>query len=94
MRARIPRERLLLVPEATVCVACQRELEKSDSRMFMAPQSTEVIPTRREESLETTEPPEEDDDGLVEYSIGDLSDEDLKKRKRSSTGQGKEFEDS
>jgi RNA polymerase-binding transcription factor DksA len=92
--ARIPKERLLLVPEATLCVACQRELERLDSRTSIAPQSTEFIFTRGEESLESTEAPEEDDDGLVEYSIGDLSDEDLKKRKRSSTGQGKEFEDS
>ena len=30
---RIPKERLLLVPEATLCVACQREMEKMDSRM-------------------------------------------------------------
>jgi DnaK suppressor protein len=77
--ARIPKERLLLVPEATLCVACQRELEKSDSRTSTASQSTEFIPTRREESLDTTEAPEEEDEGLVEYSIDDLSDEDLDK---------------
>ena len=74
---RIPKERLLLVPEATLCVTCQRELEKMDSRMSVASQSTEFIPTRREESLETTEPHEEDDDGLVEYSIDDVTDEEL-----------------
>jgi DnaK suppressor protein len=72
---RIPKERLLLVPEATLCVACQRELEKIDSRMSMASQSTEFIPTRREELLETAEPSEEDDDGLVEYSIDDVNDD-------------------
>ena len=75
--ARIPKERLLLVPEATLCVACQRELEKSDSKMSMASKSTDLIPARREESLETAEPSEEDGDGLVEYSIDDLSDEGL-----------------
>ena len=74
---RIPKERLLLVPEATLCVTCQREYEKMDSRMSMASQSTEFIPTRREESLESTEASEEDDDGLVEYSIDTVSDEDL-----------------
>ena len=74
---RIPKERLLLVPEATLCVTCQRELEKMDSRMSMASQSTEFIPARREESLESTEASEEDDDGLVEYSIDTVSDEDL-----------------
>ena len=73
---RIPKERLLLVPEATLCVACQSELEKMDSRMSMASQSTEFIPTRREESLESTEASEEDDDGLIEYSIDDVNDED------------------
>ena len=73
---RIPKERLLLVPEATLCVACQSELEKMDSRMSMASQSTEFIPTRREESLESTEASEEDDDGLIEYSIDDVTDED------------------
>jgi RNA polymerase-binding transcription factor DksA len=74
---RIPKERLLLVPEATLCVTCQRELEKMDSRMSMAFQSTDFSPTRREESLESTEASEEDDDGLVEYSIDSVSDEDL-----------------
>jgi DnaK suppressor protein len=75
--ARIPKERLLLVPEATLCVACQRELEKLDSRMSMTSQATEFSPTRREVSWETTEPPEEDDDVLVEYSIDTVSDKDL-----------------
>ena len=74
---RIPKERLLLVPEATLCVTCQREYEKMDSRMSMASQSPDFIPTRKEESLETAEPSEEDDDGLVEYSIDTVSDEDL-----------------
>jgi hypothetical protein len=32
--------------------------------------------------LESTEAPEEDDDGLVEYSIDDLSDEDLGENER------------
>jgi len=74
---RIPKERLLLVPEATLCVACQRELEKMDSRMSMASHSTGFSPTRREVSWETTEPPEEDDNLLVEYHIGTLPDVDM-----------------
>jgi RNA polymerase-binding transcription factor DksA len=73
---RIPKERLLLVPEATLCVACQRELEKMDFRRSIASQSTEFSPIRREVSLETMKPSEEDDDGLVEYSIDDVMDED------------------
>jgi hypothetical protein len=58
-------------------VTCQRELEKMDSRMSMASQSTEFISTSRELSWETRESPEEDDDVLVEYSIDTVSDEDL-----------------
>jgi len=36
---RIPDERLLIVPEATRCVPCQRELEKWDSRVALAEMS-------------------------------------------------------
>ena len=74
---RIPKERLLLVPEATLCVACQRELEKMDSRMSMASHTTGFSPTRREVTWETTEPPEEDDNLLVEYHIGTVPDVDI-----------------
>ena len=37
---RIPPERLLIVPEATLCVACQRELEKVDSLRRMSRQTS------------------------------------------------------
>ena len=76
---RIPKERLLLVPETTLCVACQTELEKLDSRMSMASHSAEfsLSPTRREVSWETTESSEEDDDVLVEYHTDTLSDMDI-----------------
>jgi RNA polymerase-binding transcription factor len=37
---RIPPERLLIVPEATLCVACQRELEKVDSLRKMSRQNS------------------------------------------------------
>jgi RNA polymerase-binding transcription factor len=74
---RIPKERLLLVPEATLCVACQRELEKMDSRTSMASHPTGFSPTRREVSWETTEPPEEDDNLLVEYHISTMPDVDM-----------------
>ena len=47
-----------------------------DSRMSKASQSTGFIPTRREETWDTTEPSEEDNDVLVEYSIDTVSDED------------------
>ncbi len=74
---RIPRARLLLVPEATLCVACQRELEKMDSRMSMATRSSGFSPTRREVSWETSEPPEEDDNLLVEYHISAMPNVDM-----------------
>lgn len=74
---RIPKARLLLVPEATLCVACQRETEKMDSRMSMATRSSGFSPTRREVTLETTEPHEEDDNLLVEYHISTLPNVDM-----------------
>ena len=74
---RIPKERLLLVPEATLCVACQREMEKMDSRISMATRSPGFSPTRREVTWETTEPHEEDDNLLVEYHIGTLPNVDI-----------------
>jgi RNA polymerase-binding protein DksA len=68
----IPRERLLIVPETTLCVACQRELEKMDQRNSMASRGTSSMgPNRREVIWESTEPVEEDD-ALVEYHIGSL----------------------
>jgi DnaK suppressor protein len=74
---RIPKERLLLVPEATLCVACQRELEKMDSRMSMASRASGFSPTRREVSWETSEPQEEDDNQLVEYHISTMPNVDM-----------------
>jgi len=74
---RIPKDRLLLVPEATLCVACQREMEKMDSRMSMASRSSGFSPTRREVSWETSEPQEEDDNILVEYHISTMPNVDI-----------------
>jgi len=92
---RIPKERLLLVPETTLCVACQRELEKFDFRMSTASRSTEFSPTRREVSWETTEPSEEDDDVLVEYHIDTLSDVDMDENETEALPEGhKEAKDS
>jgi len=91
----IPKERLLLVPEATLCVACQRELEKMDSRMSMASRSSGFSPTRREVSWEATEPPEEDDNLLVEYHIGGtLPNEDMDGNDTEGPLEDKEDKDS
>jgi len=90
---RIPKERLLLVPEATLCVACQRELEKMDSRMSMASHTTGFSPTRREVTWETTEPPEEDDNLLVEYHIGTVPDVDINESDTEGPPEDKEDKD-
>jgi DnaK suppressor protein len=87
---RIPKERLLLVPEATLCVACQRELEKMDSRMSIASRSSGFSPTRREVTWETTEPPEEDDNLLVEYTIGTLPNVDMEETDTEAPPEDKE----
>jgi len=91
---RIPKERLLLVPEATLCVACQRELEKMDSRTSMASHPTGFSPTRREVSWETTEPPEEDDNLLVEYHISTMPDVDMNESDTEVPPEDKEDKDS
>jgi RNA polymerase-binding protein DksA len=91
---RIPKERLLLVPEATLCVTCQRELEKMDSRMSMASHSTGFSPTRREVSWETTEPPEEDDNLLVEYHISTMPDVDVNEADTEGPPEDKEDKES
>lgn len=87
---RIPKERLLLVPEATLCVACQREMEKMDSRISMASRSSGFSPTRREVTWETTEPPEEDDNLLVEYTIGTLPNVDMEETDTEAPPEDKE----
>ena len=91
---RIPKERLLLVPEATLCVICQRELEKMDSRMSMASHPTGFSPTRREVSWETTEPPEEDDNLLVEYHISTMPDVDVNEADAEGPPEDKEDKES
>ena len=74
----IPRERILIVPETTLCVACQRELEKMDQRKSMAARATSAMgPTRREVSWESNEFSDEDDNTLVEYQIGSIPSVDI-----------------
>jgi RNA polymerase-binding protein DksA len=91
---RIPKERLLLVPEATLCVTCQREMEKMDSRMSLATRSSGFSPTRREVSWETTEPPEEDENLLVEYHIDTMPNVDIDENETEVPPEDKEDKDS
>jgi DnaK suppressor protein len=88
---RIPRERLLVVPETTLCVACQRELEKLDQRKSMASRASSTLsPTRREVSWESSEPVDEDDNVLVEYHIGTLPSVDIEETETEPLPEDKE----
>ena len=66
----IPPERLLIVPEATLCVACQRELEKMDSLKRVS----------RQNSIRLRMPPLEDLESENELPMldNDIIDSDLK----------------
>jgi DnaK suppressor protein len=87
----IPRERLMIVPEATFCVACQRELEKLDQRKAMAAKASSGLgsPTRREVSFEPTESPE-DDDNLTVSTLGALPSVDLEETEPEAPPEEKE----
>jgi len=88
----IPRERLMIVPEATLCVTCQRELEKLDQRRAMAAKAASGLgsPTRREVSWETAESPEEDDNLTVEYHLGTVPSADLEETETETPPEDKE----
>ena len=59
----IPRERLLVIPEATLCVTCQRELEKMDSqRSVETGASTDF---GRERNINWVKPTDFDDKGYL-----------------------------
>ncbi len=67
----IPPERLLIMPEAALCVPCQRETEKLDQKRSMAVRGSSTFGSRREMDWEGG-PAEEEEDVLVEYHIGSL----------------------
>jgi DnaK suppressor protein len=68
----IPRERLIIVPEASLCVACQRELEKLDHKKSLAARGPSTFGSRKDMDWEGSSPPDEDDGMLIEYHIGSL----------------------
>jgi DnaK suppressor protein len=88
----IPKERLIVVPEATLCVNCQRELEKVDQRKAMAASVSSGLgsPTRRDVTFETTESPEEEDNLTIEYHIGTLPSVDIEETEPESPPEDKE----
>lgn len=79
---RIPDERLLIVPEATRCVPCQREMEKWDSRGGLA--ETSHSSSRRKKESAWGSGDHSDDEVKISFktdmdylSFGDLGDADL-----------------
>lgn len=68
----IPKDRLLVLPHATLCVPCQRELEKLDLKRSMAARGPASFGVRKEMDWEGSGGGEEDDNMLVEYHIGSL----------------------
>jgi RNA polymerase-binding transcription factor DksA len=69
----IPKDRLLVLPDATLCVPCQRELEKLDLKRSMAAHGSATFGTRKELDWEgSAGGGEEDDNMLIEYHIGSL----------------------
>jgi DnaK suppressor protein len=73
----IPKERLLIMPEATLCVPCQREIEKLDQRRFIISRGTPNFGTRREVDWEPGGGSEDDENILIEYHIGSLPEVDI-----------------
>jgi DnaK suppressor protein len=68
----IPQERLLVMPDATLCVPCQRELERLDQMRSMAARGSAGFGTRKDMDWEGSAGGEEDDNMLIEYHIGSL----------------------
>jgi DnaK suppressor protein len=63
---RIPEERLLIMPDASLCVPCQKDLEKFEYRKNLAKNTYTPAQLKREFQLENNEDyDDEDDDGIV-----------------------------
>jgi DnaK suppressor protein len=63
---KIPEERLLIMPDASLCVPCQKDLEKFEQRKNLAKNAYSPAQMKREFQLETNEEyDDEDDEGIV-----------------------------
>jgi len=63
---KIPEERLLIMPDASLCVPCQKDLEKFEYRKNLAKNSYTPAQLKREFQLENSEDyDDEDDEGIV-----------------------------
>lgn len=78
----IPEARLMIVPDATRCVPCQREIEKLDSRQKVSERSFLGVGKKRE--LDWEEPEDTDDklsikieSDMDNISLMDLGDDDM-----------------
>jgi len=87
----IPPERLLIVPEAALCVPCQREIEKLDQKRSMAFRGSSTFGSRKEMDWEGgSGPAEEEENLLIEYHIGSLPMVDLDESEVESAPEEKE----
>jgi len=63
---RIPEERLLIMPDASLCVPCQKDLEKFEYRKNLAKNSYTPTQLKKEFQLENNEDyDDEDDEGII-----------------------------
>jgi len=63
---RIPEERLLIMPDASLCVPCQKDLEKFEYRKNLAKNSYSPTQLKKEFQLENSEDyDDEDDEGII-----------------------------
>lgn len=63
---RIPEERLLIMPDASLCVPCQKDLEKFEYRKNLAKNSYTPTQLKKEFQIENNEDyDDEDDEGII-----------------------------
>jgi DnaK suppressor protein len=63
---RIPEERLLIMPDASLCVPCQKDLEKFEYRKNLAKTSYTPAQLKREFQIDNNEEyDDEDDEGII-----------------------------
>lgn len=67
---RIPKERLLIVPETTLCVSCQRELEKWDQRLSVSSGGSSAYGRRKDIEWNNSGDMEDDENLLMEFQVG------------------------
>ena len=86
---KIPEERLLIIPEATLCVFCQRELEKIDSRKGSGKRSYKPLGKEKSLEWEGEETSVEKEGFIIETVMDDLSLLDLEETDLEGNGKQK-----